>query len=131
VDPFDIVRSCAAALATSTPIQISWTRGEAPIEISSEWKKIMPIFRFVEESESHFLDRLRLGAFHRVRLLSTASPTWQHTAAESATFLDVTPVLASGRFELLHYLREVAISHHYHRYGNLGTREGEMRKPLS
>ncbi len=129
--PFDIVRTCAAALATSTPIQISWTRGETALEISSEWKKIMPTFRFVEESETHFLDRLKLGAFHRVRLLSTASPTWHHTAAESATFLDVAPVLASGRFELLHYLREVSISHHYHRYGNLGTREGEMRKPLS
>lgn len=129
--PLDILRVCAAALATGAPIQISWTRGETSIEITSDWKKLMPTFRFVEETEAHFLERLRLGAFHRVRLLSSASPTWHHTAAESATFLDVAPVLASGRFELLHYLREVAISHHYHRYGNLGTREGEMRKPLS
>jgi len=49
---------------------------------------------------------------------------------DSATFLDIAPVLSSGRFEILHYLREVSISYHYHRYGNLGTREGEMRKPL-
>lgn len=128
--PFDILRVFAAALAVEAPLQVSWTRGSAPIEITTEWKKLMPIFRFVEESEDHFLDRIKLGAFHRVRLLSSASPTWQHTAAESATFLDVAPALASGRFELLHYLREVAISYHYHRYGNLGTREGEMRKPL-
>ncbi|MGD0664314.1 MAG: hypothetical protein ABSA17_01110, partial [Rhabdochlamydiaceae bacterium] len=90
----------------------------------------MPIFRFVEESEAHFLERLKNKAFHKVRLLSSPSPLWHQTAADSATFLDIAPVLSSGRFELLHYLREVSISHHYHRYGNLGTREGEMRKPL-
>ncbi len=128
--PLDILRVCAAALATLAPIQISWTRGETPIEITNDWKKLMPTFRFVEETEAHFLDRVKLGAFRRVRLLSSASATWHHTAAESATFLDIAPVLASGRFELLHTLREVAISQHYHRYGNLGTREGEARKPL-
>ncbi len=128
--PFDILRVCAAALAVQAPLQVSWSRSESPIEISSEWKKLIPIFRFVEETEAHFLERLKHGAFRRVRLLSSASNTWHHTAAESATFLDVAPVLASGRFELLHYLREVALSHHYHRYGNLGAREGEMRKPI-
>ncbi len=129
--PFDILRVLAAALATLTPIQVSWTKGSTPIEITSEWKKLMPIFRFVEETEAHFLDRIKLGAFHRVRLLSEPAPTWHHAAAQSATFLDIAPVLSSGRFELLHYLREIALSHHYHRYGNLGVREGEMRKPLS
>lgn len=129
--PLDILRVCAAALATSTPIQISWTRGETPIEITHEWKKLMPTFRFIEESEALFLERLKLGAFRRVRLLSSVSATWHHTAAESATFLDIAPVLSSGRFELLHTLREVAISSHYHRYGNLGTREGEIRRPLT
>ena len=128
--PFDILRVCAAALATETPIQVSFTRGEATVEITSDWKKMMPIFRFVEETEDRFLERLKNGAFHKVRLLSSASQTLHYTAAESATFLDISPVLTSGRFELLHYLREVAISYDYHRYGNLGTREGEVRRPL-
>ena len=38
--------------------------------------------------------------------------------------------LMSGRLELLHFLREVAISIDYHRYGNLGMREGELRRPI-
>lgn len=33
------------------------------------------------------------------------------------------PPLANGRVELLNYLREVALSYDYHRYGNLGVRE--------
>ncbi|MEN9654219.1 MAG: putative proline dehydrogenase/delta-pyrroline-5-carboxylate dehydrogenase, partial [Chlamydiota bacterium] len=38
---------------------------------------------------------------------------------------------ANGRLELLHYLREVSVSIDYHRYGNLGPREGEIRKVVS
>lgn len=128
--PLDILRVCAAALVCETPMQISWTRGETPAQITPEWRKLMSIFRFVEEKESRFLERVKMGAFHRVRLLSSPNATWQYTAAESACYLDAAPVLASGRFELLHYLREVSVSYDYHRYGSLGVREGEMRKPL-
>jgi RHH-type proline utilization regulon transcriptional repressor/proline dehydrogenase/delta 1-pyrroline-5-carboxylate dehydrogenase len=128
--PLDILRVCAAALATSTSLQISWSKNQTPIEITSEWKKLLPTFRFVEETEAQFLDRVKLGTFHRIRLLSPPPIDWYSAAAISATYLSSAPVLASGRFELLHYLREVALSHHYHRYGNLGTREGEVRKPV-
>jgi RHH-type proline utilization regulon transcriptional repressor/proline dehydrogenase/delta 1-pyrroline-5-carboxylate dehydrogenase len=31
----------------------------------------------------------------------------------------------------LHYLQEVSISIDYHRYGNLGLRDGELRSPIS
>lgn len=127
---FDVLRICAAALACKTSMQISWTQGASPVEITPEWKKLMSIFRFVEETESHFLERVKLGAFRRVRLLSPPQASWHHAAAESACHLAIAPVLANGRFELLHYLREVAISHDYHRYGSLGVREGELRKPL-
>jgi RHH-type proline utilization regulon transcriptional repressor/proline dehydrogenase/delta 1-pyrroline-5-carboxylate dehydrogenase len=40
------------------------------------------------------------------------------------------PVVAAGRIELLWYLREQSISFDYHRYGNLGRRAGELRRPL-
>ena len=32
--------------------------------------------------------------------------------------LDKSPPSLNGRLELIHYLREVAISHDYHRYGS-------------
>jgi RHH-type proline utilization regulon transcriptional repressor/proline dehydrogenase/delta 1-pyrroline-5-carboxylate dehydrogenase len=52
------------------------------------------------------------------------------SAAEVSCYLCHLPVLASGRVELLNYLREMALSVDYHRYGNLGVREGEHRNPI-
>ena len=40
------------------------------------------------------------------------------------------PVVAEGRIELLWYLREQSISDDYHRYGNLGDRRNEVRRPV-
>jgi RHH-type proline utilization regulon transcriptional repressor/proline dehydrogenase/delta 1-pyrroline-5-carboxylate dehydrogenase len=128
--PLDILRVLAAALTCETPLQISYTKGKTPMIVSDQWKHLMPLFRVVEESEEHFLQRVQAGAFRRIRLLTTPSSELQLAAAESACHLDCAPVLTNGRFELLHYLREVSISFDYHRYGNLGVREGEVRKPV-
>lgn len=129
-NPLDILRVCAAALSCQTPIQISWTKNQTPVSINEQWKHLMPLFRIIEEAEDHFLQRVRSGSFKRIRLLSSPSPKLQEAAAESACHLEEAPVLSNGRFELLHYLREVAISTDYHRYGNLGVREGEVRNPI-
>ena len=40
-------------------------------------------------------------------------------AAASGTHLATEPILAAGRIELLHYVREQAVSYAYHRYGSL------------
>lgn len=128
--PLDILRICAAALTTETPIQISWTKGATKVTINDQWAHLMPLFRIVQEGELQFLERVRLGAFKRVRLISPPTKDLQKSAADSACHLAHAPVLANGRFELLHYLREIAISTDYHRYGNLGVREGELRKPI-
>ncbi len=129
--PLDILRVCAAALSCETPIQISWSKGESKLPVSDQWKHLMPLFKIVHESNEHFIERVRLGAFRRVRLLTPPSAALQKAASEAACHLAHAPVLASGRFELLHYLREIAISFDYHRYGNLGVREGEIRRPLT
>lgn len=128
--PLDILRICAAALTCETPIQISWTKGQTQVAINDQWTHLMPLFRIIQESEAQFLERIRSGSFKRVRLLTPPSKELQKAAAASACHLDSAPVLANGRFELLHYLREIAISIDYHRYGNLGVREGEIRKPI-
>ncbi len=129
-EPLDILRALAAALTCETPIQVSYIKGKTPLVVSDQWKHLLPLFRIVEESEDHFLQRVQAGAFKRIRLLSPPSAALQQAASESFCHLDSAPVLSNGRFELLHYLREVAISSDYHRYGNLGVREGEVRKPI-
>ena len=40
------------------------------------------------------------------------------------------PIVASGRVEPLWYVREQSLSVDYHRYGNLGRRAGEIRRPV-
>jgi RHH-type proline utilization regulon transcriptional repressor/proline dehydrogenase/delta 1-pyrroline-5-carboxylate dehydrogenase len=43
-------------------------------------------------------------------------------AAETGFYISRAPVYMEGRLELLQYIQEQAISHNYHRYGNLGER---------
>jgi RHH-type proline utilization regulon transcriptional repressor/proline dehydrogenase/delta 1-pyrroline-5-carboxylate dehydrogenase len=84
----------------------------------------------IEETEAQFLVRVAAGKMERIRLIEAPSQALLEAAAESATYIVHDNVLANGRLELLHYLREVSISWDYHRYGNLGLREGELRKPI-
>lgn len=126
----DIFRILAAALVSKVHPEISFSSGTCPVSITKEWKNKLPKFTFVEESYEHFLKRVASGHFERLRLASSPDQSLRKAAAEAACFLDHDPVLATGRFELLHYVREVAVSADYHRYGNLGLREKEQRKPI-
>lgn len=128
--PIDILRICVAALCCNVALEVSWSSDTAPLELDREWQDLLPSLRFVEETEKTFCDRLRKGALRRLRLASSPSSEIKQAAAESACTLLQAPVLASGRFELLNYLREIALSVDYHRYGNLGAREGERRHPI-
>src|SRR5690606_33710263 len=108
---------------------ISWSP-KASKQIPLDWLELVPILRVREEDEATFQSRVRSGKIQRIRLIEPASQTIKEAAAESSTHFIDAPVLANGRLELLHYLREVSISIDYHRYGNLGLREGELRKPI-
>lgn len=72
-----------------------------------------------EEPEEQFIAQIQNGAITRVRCLSHPSQAILEAAAKAGITLYVAPVLTNGRLELLHYLREVSISHETHRYGNL------------
>lgn len=128
--PIDILRTMAAAMTCNTKLEISWTQGSSPVKFTDAWKRFSSLFHFVEESEKEFIGRIKARNFKRLRLLSKPSEELQKAAASSATYIISSPVLANGRFELLHFLREIALSIDYHRYGDLGTREGELRTPI-
>ncbi len=80
------------------------------------------ILKVDQEPEELFIQKLKRGEIDRVRCLSEPSLAVAQAAAEAGVTLIVAPVLTNGRLELLHYLREVSISHDTHRYGNLKTR---------
>lgn len=118
----DLLRSFAAALSCNCPLHIS--------KHPSNRVSLPSSFSVIEESDEQFANRLKAKTWHRVRFLSAPSENLYKAASVSATFLDAAPVLAHGRFELLHYLREISLSIDYHRYGNLGAREKEVRKSI-
>ncbi|MCE5318215.1 MAG: proline dehydrogenase family protein [Parachlamydia sp.] len=69
-------------------------------------------------SEPEVIERLKSGALNRLRCLSLPSAALTTVAAQAGVSLIVAPVLGNGRLELLHYLREVSVSHDTHRYGS-------------
>lgn len=125
-NPLDVLRVCAAVHTCGAKVEIS-----CPTEQGSfNWPELTSSLPLIEESEEQFLHRLKEGGIARVRLVDPASEAILRAAAEFAVYVIDDPVLINGRLELLHYLREVALSIDYHRYGNLGLREGELRKPI-
>jgi RHH-type proline utilization regulon transcriptional repressor/proline dehydrogenase/delta 1-pyrroline-5-carboxylate dehydrogenase len=118
-DPVDVLRVLAAALSCEAELFVS---------VGPSFSLKLP--GAVKEKEENFLKRVDGSAFERIRLLSAPSEQLLKVAAERGCYLDTEPVLASGKFELLHYLHEISISYDYHRYGNLGLREAEPRKPI-
>ena len=77
------------------------------------------------------LKRIKQGNYKRIRMVSAPGKALADALAEASINIHLAPVLANGRLELLHYLREVSLSHDYHRYGNLGQREEEFNHSLS
>ena len=126
--PLDYLRCFAAALTCGTPLQVSWETKKGMKKIN--WQTLLPIFNLTYEAEDAFMERVKNENIKRIRLVSSPSEELKNLASELGCYLDTDPVLANGRIELLHYLREVSLSVAYHRYGNLGIREGEIRHPV-
>jgi RHH-type transcriptional regulator, proline utilization regulon repressor / proline dehydrogenase / delta 1-pyrroline-5-carboxylate dehydrogenase len=127
---WDALCVTAAALTCHCQLIISANREEC-----EKLKKIAKIHQFScinlqEQTDEELMVYLREHPNERVRLLSVPSKRIITVFGENATRHYIGPVLANGRIELLHYLREMSVSTDYHRYGNLGLREGEKRSPL-
>ncbi len=72
------------------------------------------------ETLAAFIRRCGAAGIERVRIVGQTPIAEDHeVAAEVAIHLTAQPVLGSGRVELLHYVREQAISTTLHRFGNL------------
>ncbi|MGR3973610.1 MAG: proline dehydrogenase family protein [Candidatus Rhabdochlamydia sp.] len=121
----DFLRVYSAALLCRNRIEVSFSSNTSWITPSLQ--KLLTGVKWIEESESLFIDRLYKGEIRRVRAVSSVPDVWKEAAAASLGVIISSPICANGRFELLHYLQEVAISQDYHRYGNLGLREDEKR----
>lgn len=124
----DILRVIAAAKTCDAALEVSYAESKFQTLFKNLEKE--PKFTHIQETEEHLIIRLSQSHIKRVRLLQTPSQALQKSLAKAACSINSGPVLANGRLELLNYLREVSISRDYHRYGNLGDREGETRMSL-
>lgn len=127
---FDTMRVMSAASLSGTQIEISAQRPLLKDLSTQEWLELIPNIKIVKESEARLLARLNSGKIKRLRFLSEPLPELTIAIAQTERNVYVAPVQANGRLELLHHLREVALSVDYHRYGNLGDREREVREAL-
>ena len=131
---FDVVARVAAGLVTNARVRASFAPG-----CLGEWRGVLDAWtharaagiELVEETDAAVAAlvsrsdvRVRYGGRDRV------PAAVRRAAAAAGQWIADVPVVAAGRVELLWYLREQSISFDYHRYGNLGRRAGELRRPL-
>ncbi|UDL73463.1 proline dehydrogenase family protein [Corynebacterium uberis] len=116
----DVVRLLAAAELTGTDVEIS---GPAPVceELAQAGIEARV------SSDGDFAAQVRAGASLRVRTVGAVAEELYAAAAESASVVLDTPVLADGRRELLSFLLEQAVSVTMHRFGII-TNTGHIQR---
>ncbi len=89
-----------------------------------------PLVMSEHESLEAMLARADEAKAERVRVVGPASAALRRACHRGGLHLADAPVVALGRIELLHYLKEQTVSEDYHRFGNLGVRDRETRTPI-
>jgi RHH-type proline utilization regulon transcriptional repressor/proline dehydrogenase/delta 1-pyrroline-5-carboxylate dehydrogenase len=132
---FDVVARVAAARVTGARVLASFAP-DCPAdwyikldEWTDPWAAGIELLHQTDEELIGELEqphdiRIRYGDRGRVPL------EVRQAAARLGQWIADSPVVSEGRIELLWYVREQSISYDYHRYGNLGTRATEIRRPL-
>jgi RHH-type transcriptional regulator, proline utilization regulon repressor / proline dehydrogenase / delta 1-pyrroline-5-carboxylate dehydrogenase len=115
--PVDIASSCLAAELAGAPLQVSMDGRARAFQDSS----VLMCPLHVESAEELLA---RAPKATRMRVLGTRRPLHDQLNVATGVHVADEPVLALGRFELLHYLFEQSLSIEYHRYGNLGAEHG-------
>ncbi len=133
---FDLFARVCAARQAGCRITVSAAEPEripaiALLEsLTASWAAAI---EFVSESDAELVHVIQRAGAERVRYAdpSRVPIEVRNTVAETGIFIACAPVLASGRLELLWYLREQSICNDYHRYGNLGARSAEPRADVA
>jgi len=132
---FDVLARVAAARTVGSAVTVSSPPGFAHPALAlleSARPSWGASFASVEESDAELVARIREGGTDRIRYADPSRVPLEVHAALGETGIHVarSPVLAEGRVELLWYVTEQSVSHDYHRYGNLGVRSNEPRRPV-
>jgi RHH-type transcriptional regulator, proline utilization regulon repressor / proline dehydrogenase / delta 1-pyrroline-5-carboxylate dehydrogenase len=102
-----IAMARAAARITGTPMTFS---------VSSDAESAADA---IVESDATLTARLRPGVCDRLRILTAVSPDVRLAALAAGIQINPTPIAPDGRVELIHWVREQALSITNHRYGRV------------
>jgi RHH-type proline utilization regulon transcriptional repressor/proline dehydrogenase/delta 1-pyrroline-5-carboxylate dehydrogenase len=105
-----------AATAVHQPITLSVHPAQAA---HWQWLDAENNMTVLVQSEKELEMSLLTSNWERMRLVGQLDEATRRAANKVGTAVVNQAVLANGRLELRHYLREQAISHTTHRYGNL------------
>jgi RHH-type proline utilization regulon transcriptional repressor/proline dehydrogenase/delta 1-pyrroline-5-carboxylate dehydrogenase len=127
--PVDVVSALSAALLSGCEVQMSLNPSGVGSLAAREFVLLGQAARVPTHIEAANVIASRLdrdaARYPRIRWLFTgeAPPdALLRAAADRGAHISSRPVLAHGRYELLHYHREQTISIDFHRYGHLGFR---------
>ncbi|QDT02539.1 Bifunctional protein PutA [Rubripirellula lacrimiformis] len=131
----DLLSAVIAAVSVQTPVTLS-----IDPKVPDEWIEwldaaadaVPGLVDPIDETDSDLADRIAAGDVTRLRRLTPSVPGSGSLAACCEHFVTVIsePVLSCAAIECLRYLDEQSISHDYHRYGNLGRRANQQRRPV-
>ncbi len=130
---FDVFRVMAAAFTCRSKMEISVEEDSLVQHLQK--MEFHTLFNIRCENDESLIEYLKNTGIRRMRFISDIKEPFLKILAEMACHLNRGAVLANGRLELLHYLREVTISRDVHRYGNLTypplpmVGEGSTRPP--
>lgn len=115
-EPSDVLLAIGAALTSGVAYELS----VAPrlYELHPQLWGELPAALVHAEDAATFCRRVA-PPHERVRALGTVEPQARDAAEAAHVHWEASPVLLSGRLELLRYHREQSVSQRYHRYGNL------------
>jgi RHH-type proline utilization regulon transcriptional repressor/proline dehydrogenase/delta 1-pyrroline-5-carboxylate dehydrogenase len=130
----EIVLRVAAANAVGARSIVSSARGvhvgliHRLHEMTEEWGGNI---EFLEQTDEELAEMIEWGGTARIRYAEADRVPLCVRRAVVGRFVHVAdePVMSVGRIELLWYVQEQSISADYHRYGNLGSRSSEPRRP--
>jgi RHH-type proline utilization regulon transcriptional repressor/proline dehydrogenase/delta 1-pyrroline-5-carboxylate dehydrogenase len=104
----EVTLAVTAARAAGTTLTVSSSAARPDLGVHA-----------VVESDEALAARLSGLAVDRLRVPGKVPDALRAAAHDAELYLDDAPVVAHPRIELLHYVREQAVSRTLHRYGNL------------
>ncbi len=119
--PLDVALTIAAAVASLSPLTISYSSLMSPL-VHALLKNPMPCITILQQTDAE----LKQWLYHhkdvtRIRCLAKPSDDFLNMIHSRMVTACWDPVYPYGRIEMLHYLREVSVSHNYHRYGSVAN----------